>query len=185
MTLFYLVRHGEPDWNFKEERNLLGALRDYVPLTEAGIRQAEQVIQRNPFLRECELIVSSPFTRSLQTAAIINRTLGLPLHVEYDLHEWVPDRFQAGSFEQIRELIDDYYKNDGVYPSDETRLWETRESVIRRTKQVLSKYADQSKVLVVCHGMVIEILMGYGAGEVGLCSIHEYRTENSSPEEIG
>lgn len=43
MTTFYLVRHEEPDWKFKDERNLQGPLRDYVPLTDNGINQAELV----------------------------------------------------------------------------------------------------------------------------------------------
>lgn len=39
----------------------------------------------------CSVIVSSPYTRCLQTAAIVSRIRNIPLKVEVDLHEWIPD----------------------------------------------------------------------------------------------
>lgn len=180
MTTFYLVRHAEPNWKLKDERNLLGPLRDYVPLTENGVNQAESILNNNNSLSECELILSSPFTRSLQTAAIINRKLGLPIHVEYDLHEWIPDNFQKNTLDEIIELHHDFNKHNGCIPTGETRLWETKESVMNRTVNVLNKYLNKSKVMVVCHGMVINILMKYGIDldVVELGSVHELKIEN-------
>ncbi|WP_186438506.1 histidine phosphatase family protein [Cohnella terricola] len=175
MTIFYLIRHGEPDWGLKDKRNLQGALRDFVPLTENGINQAEQVVEKNLFLSQCDLIVSSPFTRSLQTAAIINRNLGLPLRVEFDLHEWTPDNWQATSVEEITELWIDYMKHNGSYPEGESKLWETKESLLERTRKVLHKYLDKSKVIVVCHGMVIATLMELISDEIQLCGVYEYK----------
>lgn len=180
MTTFYLIRHAEPNWAFKIERNLQGAFRDYVPLTDNGVQQAEQILHRNRYLLECEMILSSPFTRSLQTAAIINRTLGLPLHVEFDLHEWIPDNFQADTLSEIRALHHDFHIHDGCVPAGETKLWETKESVLKRTTNVLTKYLDQKKVMVVCHGMVIQTLMASGTGldVVELASVHELTLTN-------
>ncbi|WP_166243030.1 histidine phosphatase family protein [Paenibacillus turpanensis] len=178
MTTFYLIRHGEPDWDLKNARKLQGPMRDYVPLTQRGIAQAEEAgASHQQLFSVCDLIVSSPFTRSLQTAAILNRRLGLPLQVEFDLHEWVPDSFQKESYEDIQALHRDFYKNDGIYPQGETRLWETKQSVLDRTKAVLERYLTYENVIVVCHGMVIAILKGYGPGQVDLCSVHEYTIE--------
>ncbi|TOK03265.1 histidine phosphatase family protein, partial [Vibrio parahaemolyticus] len=42
-------------------------------------------------LEKAEVIISSPYTRALQTAEIINRKLGLELFVEHDLREWRAD----------------------------------------------------------------------------------------------
>jgi broad specificity phosphatase PhoE len=179
MTIFYLVRHAEPNWKFKDERNLNGPLRDYVPLTENGIQQAENIINNYSCLVESEIILSSPFTRSLQTAAIINRKLGLPIHVEFDLHEWIPDKFQANTLDEIIELHQDFNNHDGCVPNGETKLWETKESVMNRAKNVLNRFLDKKKVMVVCHGMVINILMEYGTGldVVELGSVHEMKIE--------
>lgn len=37
MTVFIFVRHGEPDWNLCEEKKLVGARRDLVPLPLRGV----------------------------------------------------------------------------------------------------------------------------------------------------
>ena len=42
---------------------------------------------RDPRLKNAEFIVSSPYTRALQTAQIISRETGLPVAVDLDLHE--------------------------------------------------------------------------------------------------
>jgi broad specificity phosphatase PhoE len=36
MTLFYLVRHGEPLWSMTKERRLKGAQRDLAPGQDIG-----------------------------------------------------------------------------------------------------------------------------------------------------
>jgi len=167
MTTFYLIRHGEPDWDFIRSRNITGALRDFAPLTENGIYQAEQVSNSEDYLNHCELILSSPYTRSLQTAEIMNRIFKLPLRVEYDLHEWTPDNWQAKSVEEIMEFWKDYMDNNGCCPPGENKLWETKESVRQRTQAVLRKYTHFSNVIVVCHGMVIAALIDLSSDDVG------------------
>jgi broad specificity phosphatase PhoE len=174
LTTFYLVRHGEPNWALKDERNLIGAMRDYVPLTEKGAQQAEQLIDIYPHLAECDLILSSPYTRSLQTAAIMNRRMGLPLQVEFDLHEWTPDNWQASGIEEIIELMRDYKKHSGIYPAGEIKVWESKESLVDRLENVLNKYLDKSKVLVVCHGMVMAALLEQDVEDIDFCTVYEH-----------
>jgi len=175
MTTFYLIRHGEPNWNLSNERSLRGAMRDYVPLTDNGIQQAEQLVSNHPYLEDCELIISSPYTRSLQTAAIINTTLCKPIRVEFDLHEWTPDNWQANSVHELEELHRDYMKHNGQYPNGSTKLWETKESLIQRSSNVIKKYDYKSKVIVVCHGMIISTLMDLRSEDINLCGVYEYR----------
>lgn len=69
-----------------------------APLTELGIKQAEEV-SLSPLLEGCQVIVSSPYTRALQTAAIISKNTGLDIKVEVDIHEFIPDK----TF-QVREI---------------------------------------------------------------------------------
>lgn len=67
MKKILLIRHGQSTLN-------LGlAAEDYslAPLTEEGIRQAEEVSRNFPF--EPELIVSSPYLRTIQTAEPIRK----------------------------------------------------------------------------------------------------------------
>lgn len=177
MTTFYLIRHGEPDWDFMYSRNNIGALRDYAPLTQSGVSQAEKLTETEPYLRQCDLVLASPYTRALQTAAIMNRNLSLPLHVEYDLHEWIPDRWQAKSGEEITEFWIDYMNHNGVHPPGEEKLWESKESVRLRTQAVLRKYTNYSNVIVVCHGMVIATLVDLTSDDIGFCAVYKYQLE--------
>lgn len=88
MTTFYLIRHGETMWSLADERRHKVGLRDFVPLTENGCSQIEHLVGSLKSF-DGELIVSSPMTRALQSAAILCRHLNLPINVEYDLHEWI------------------------------------------------------------------------------------------------
>ena len=84
------VRHGHPDYSEPKALGYPGFGNDLAPLDVLGRTQAEQAAQ-DPRLRQGQLIVASPFTRALQTAAILSRRLDLDLRVEVGLHEWLPD----------------------------------------------------------------------------------------------
>ncbi|MFD2875730.1 histidine phosphatase family protein [Paenibacillus rhizoplanae] len=75
MTQFYLIRHGEPQWVINEQYKLKGHGRDLVPLTASGVNQVF-LAARDERLRDADLIVSSPYTRALQTAAIFIQGAG-------------------------------------------------------------------------------------------------------------
>ena len=68
------IRHGEPDFSEVDSRGFIGQGRDFAPLTKNGINQAEKV-SKNPLLNNAQIIISSPYTRALQTAAIISKNL--------------------------------------------------------------------------------------------------------------
>lgn len=80
------IRHGEPDYNLVEQKGFIGHGHDLAPLTALGIQQALEMT-KSSLLEEVELLVSSSYTRALQTAAILSRIRQLPLSVEIDLHE--------------------------------------------------------------------------------------------------
>ena len=80
-----LIRHGQPDYSEVTERKYIGHGRDLAKLTELGKEQAEKV-SRDARLDGAEIILSSPYTRALQTAAIISKNTGIPIEVETHLH---------------------------------------------------------------------------------------------------
>jgi len=167
------VRHGEPDKSQIDERGFIGQGRDMAPLTELGIQQAEEVCA-NPLLRGCQMIVSSPYTRALQTAAIISKNTGLDIKVEVDIHEFIPDKtFQVKGEEENKRLHKDFIECKGDYPEGENRNWETIAEIINRTKPVFDKYVElgYEKILVVAHGGVIRRYTGVGI--IGHCEVCE------------
>lgn len=153
MTTFYLVRHGEPDWEINEKYKLRGHGRDLVPLTQLGIEQVYKA-SKDERLQNAQLILSSPYTRALQTAAILSKELKLEIQVEFDLREWQPDlTFQYDSLEQLKELGTDFDLNNGNYPVGETRLWESKPMMKARMDGVINKYLNYDYVIITGHGM--------------------------------
>ena len=73
MTRFFLVRHGETEWN--RERRIQGV--SDIPLNDTGRAQAAalgDILVGHNF----DLIVSSPLSRADETARIIAQRLGMP-----------------------------------------------------------------------------------------------------------
>ena len=158
------IRHGEPDKAEVDKRGFIGQGRDLAPLTELGIQQAESA-SKNPFLAGAQLIVSSPYTRALQTAAIISKNTGLDIKVEVGIHEFIPDKtFQVKGEDENRVLHQDFMECFGEYPEGEVRKWETITEIIQRSKAVFDQYVDlgYEKIIVVAHGGVIRRYIGVG-----------------------
>lgn len=158
MATFYLVRHGQPDYSGLQERGMFGFGRDFAPLSPLGVQQAEEAA-RDPRLSQAELIVSSPYTRALQTAQIISQRTGISVKVEPELHEWVPDwTNQYRTSEEAFRLSEDFVRCQGVYPAGECRKWESLAHMQERMQRVAERYATMDKVILIGHGMAFRTI---------------------------
>jgi broad specificity phosphatase PhoE len=150
-----LIRHGDPDYSSCKYGGINHQGFGLVPLSEAGIEQARQVAN-NPLLEGAQLVISSPYTRAMQTAAEIVRTTGLPLAVEPDLHELMSDRTGAPHSKAEQDALHkDFLACHGSWPEGEERAWETVEQLSARVTGALNRYIHYDKVVVVTHGGVI------------------------------
>lgn len=156
MTKVLFIRHGEANYNIIDERGFIGQGRSYAPLTEKGISQINKTAC-DIKLDGSELVISSPYTRALQSASIIASKLNLNLKVEVDLHEWIPDivNYDYKSSEDCFRLYKDYNKHNGIYPKGEKKVWESKDHLSIRVKKVIDEYLKYNKIIVVCHEMVI------------------------------
>lgn len=160
-----LIRHGHTDYTPADERGFIGHGRDLAPLSPEGVQQAERVALA-PQLQGCQLILSSPYTRALHTAAIISRVTNVPIRVEMDLREWQPDRTHLyDSTQDVWASQDAYDQHRGVHPAGDPPLWESTAEMIARLQPVLDRYLQEGwqKLAVVAHGMVIGRLTGIGS----------------------
>ncbi|MBQ1310721.1 MAG: histidine phosphatase family protein [Blautia sp.] len=158
--MFYLVRHGKTDYSEKDTGIYQGFGVNLAPLSEKGVEQAEKAASKLK-KKKIDLIISSPYTRALQTAAIISRKTGARIIVETDLHEWVADtEYRYVDNETAEKRYESYVKHDGVYPEGKTKKWESKDSLKKRMDAVLSKYSEYENVAVVCHGTIIEAASG-------------------------
>jgi broad specificity phosphatase PhoE len=164
MTTIYLLRHGEPDYQPVRERRWPGSMADLAPLTAYGIEQATEAAHKLAGVGAVKL-VSSPFTRTLQTAGIVACRIGLLIEVEFDLHEWLPDdTFGWQDHDQVRVFLDDFESSGGEWPADQQRPWEPLSAVRKRAAAALRRAAASisggGSLIAVTHEMVIRALTG-------------------------
>lgn len=185
----YFVRHGETDYASVEARGVKGWARSFAPLSPIGRVQID-TIAKDYRLEETEAILCSSYTRALESAARLSRALNKPLYVEYDLHEWLPQKDSLGDTDTdtvakaqaaLRYYTGFNYYNGDVNPEDmmyapdfdesippearalppaDQRTWESLEEVRERVVRALRRYNHLSSVLVVSHAVVIASFLG-------------------------
>lgn len=156
MTQFVFVRHGEPDYPSAGDWNRFPLGQHFAGLTDEGRKQIKESCKELSKY-DVDLILSSPFTRTMQGAAIMARELNADVVVERDLHEWQVDLSYSITEEaKFLELCRDHDNCNGIYPEGETRLWESTEAVRTRVMKVLEKYLDYKCVVVSGHAMMMQ-----------------------------
>ena len=160
MTTFYFVRHGEPDYQSVGDWAEIPFGKEFAGLTKTGETQIMDAVVK---LRKNspQLIISSPYTRTMQGAGIIARELNLPIFVELDLHEWESDRTRTvrDSGELLR-LCREHDSFNGIYPKNCEKLWESTQLVRERVLKVLEHYLSYERVIVSGHAMMIQAVTG-------------------------
>lgn len=154
MTKFILIRHGLPDYSSVIDCAFKGHGLDLAFLSSQGRQQAQEVAKKKE-LKDAEILLSSPYTRCMQTASIISNELNLPIIGEINLHEWISDlsynNDELKSFKiNYLKAIEDYTNNQ-ITSTD----YESIYNVQIRVLKVLKKYLQYKKVLVVTHGAVM------------------------------
>ncbi len=156
MTQFILIRHGEPRYDEVVDKGIYGMAYNFGRLTDNGINQAKEVA-KDVRLSRSQLIISSPFTRSLQTAANIASHVGLDVVVEHDLHEWLPDMNPHADIDG-QKAFETYMISKGELDRSSGFNYETFDLIKKRMELVLLKYTHLDKVIVVSHGISISSL---------------------------
>ena len=189
MTSFFLVRHGETEWNV--ERRIQGWSDS--PLTSVGRAQAE-VHGRLLATHGIDRVLASPLGRTKQTVAPIVRETKVA--AEYDprlrevcMGEWsgrTSQEIQSSYAEQWQARLDD---PEGYRPPN----GENRFDVKRRVAPLLEELnnAPHDQVVLVSHGITIrvllELLLGYSDEETRSLSVPNdlvYRVELGSADPI-
>ncbi|MGM9635593.1 MAG: histidine phosphatase family protein [Candidatus Avispirillum sp.] len=170
MTTFYLVRHGEPDYESVGEWSKVPFGREFAGLTKKGESQICEAISElckySP-----QIVISSPYTRAMHGAAMISRTLNIPLFVERDLHEWDSDKSHTiSSPQELSRLCNDFDSCNGVCSNGTEKQWESRQQVKIRVLKVLEKYLAYERVIVCGHAIMMQSVTGesrsYEYGEI-------------------
>ncbi len=169
MTSFLLMRHGQPDFSGLEKWNARGWPADLAPLAAAGEEQVLKQLDRTADFAP-EVVVASPVTRALQTALLVLQRVNVPCKVEFDLHDWVPDRALLRiSLEELQKRQAEFDACHGEWPSGEMRPWETNSAMRARVLGVLDRYLAYRRVLAVFHNAPIRSVTN--APDVGMAEL--------------
>ncbi len=158
MKVFF-VRHGETDYSLVQSRGVRGAATSFAPLTPVGRLQIDTIAQ-DFRLQSAEAILCSTFARALESGARLSKALNTPLYVEYDLHEWLPQKDLMGEIdarllEQANIGLKQVEGDDG-----QDVPWESIREVQARAVRVLNRYRQFSSIVVVTHAVVIGSILG-------------------------
>ena len=141
---FYLVRHGQTDWNnekrFQGHRN--------IPMNEAGIQQVNDLADRIANEEICfDTMIASPLDRAKKTAEIIAEKTGFKKEIVFD--EDFVER-DCGALEG------EVWHSDLDLEDPKYRM-ETIPEMCDRAKRALDKYhfAEDETIMIVAHGAIL------------------------------
>lgn len=156
-TRIYLVRHGETDW--VRQGRLQG--REDVPLNDAGIQQSMDLV---PYFAQCKgaVIVSSPLSRTMETARIIAEQAGIDeVHAEPDLIERDYGKASGLTLEE----------RNARYPDKDFEGMEPLDALMDRVYgallKTLARYQPRDIIIVSHGGAINAILAKVSQGEIG------------------
>jgi broad specificity phosphatase PhoE len=162
MQTIWLMRHADrldfiqPEW-------FDTALYPYdPPLAPSGLSLAISLAQ-DLSLSPIEQIFTSPFLRTIQTAAPLARMLQLPIQLEWGLCEWLCQSWTLGFpvTTPLDELLRDYPSIDRNYQSLVLPCYpETSEALDARTSSIAHKLVQNNvkNILAIAHkGSVLGI----------------------------
>ncbi len=162
MRPFYLIRHGETDWNIKYRR--LQGHTD-IPLNEIGKSQALEIAPIVAKLNVTRLI-SSDLSRAFETAQLINQN-GLPLLIDRNLREVKLGEAEGKTPDEIDLKLGHEFRKNWSSPLEQYKdlkfsNGESRRDVINRISPAITQYLEQypnDLIAFVSHGFAIRSLI--------------------------
>ncbi len=159
LTRVILVRHGE---SVVSVQQVLGGMESCSGLSALGRRQTEALRDRWRHGGEpvVDALYSSAMPRALQTAEILNESLGgLPIQIDEDLEELRPGEADGIRFDELEAHyghIDLRSRPDRpMTPTTETSMG-FHHRAARALERVLAANVAKT-VLVACHGGVVDV----------------------------
>ncbi len=149
MTNFFIIRHGETDWNLAGR--IQGATD--IPLNETGRAQAKATGLKMQG-RRWDVLVSSPLSRAVETASIIASCIGMP---EPTPVAEIVERNYGEAEGMTGPELEAMYPHDAPVPGRESR-----QDVQTRVLAAIHELARQhpgKNVIVVAHGGVIRAIL--------------------------
>ncbi len=180
----YLLRHGQSVFNLHYSHTLRDPGIIDAPLTRRGQQQARAAAFGVARLNLTRLVVS-PYTRTIQTAALATGAIGLQPELQPLVGEWGIESCNVGSpASRLRQLfphLDSAHLPEEWWPAQP----EPEDALIARCRRFVDSARDRDDfdtTLVVCHWGVIRALTGLDVGNCALVHIDRGVVAHGFPE---
>lgn len=178
MTVLYLVRHGETDWN--KENRCQGCID--IELNKDGILQAEAAAKRLS-AENIDIIYSSSLKRAYTTAEIINKSLSVDLIKNESLNEINFGEWEGLTFDEMRRQSQYDYDKWRFTPHlvnfpGEGSLKNVQDRAMKFVNDIIDKNNGKN-ILIVSHGGVLKLIV-LGVLGIGLEAYSKFYIINAS-----
>ena len=167
-TTIYMIRHAESPFVFGQERTRKLSLRG-----ENDSKRVTDLISD----KTVDLIVSSPYSRAIQTIEGIANAKNIEIKVFEELREWQLKGAYTLSDEEIQLAIKKSFADRDFKLSGGESLREVQNRAIPVIKDFLNNYKGKT-IMIGTHGGVMTIMMNYFRDEYG----YEFWKNTSKPD---
>ena len=177
MAQFYLIRHGETDWN----RKGLYTGQSDIPLNNNGRMQAQQTATDLQKLQP-SIIYSSDLQRAVETAQIISQTLHVPIFLDNRLREIHQGEWEGLHEMEIKTRFEEEFRSRledplSVAPPGGETIGDVLVRVSGAVKDMLKQHPTK-KITVVAHGVVLAMMILI-AKEIPVSRVFEFVPKNA------
>ena len=157
MTVLYLIRHGQTDWNL--QGRYTG--QSDIPLNATGEQQARAAAAQLAGVK-LDAIVASDLQRARRTAEIIAARMGLPVQTDPRLREIHQGVWEGMHFAEIKTHYEEAFQRRkrnplGVAPPGGETVGQVQKRVLAALRDICAQYPHQ-QVAVVSHGLALAII---------------------------
>ncbi|KOP72580.1 phosphoglycerate mutase [Lysinibacillus sp. FJAT-14745] len=167
-TIIYMIRHAESPFVFGQERTR--------KLSNQGEIDAKKVTAIMD-VKEIDLVISSPYTRAIQTIEGIVDSKNIEVKVFEELRE----RKLKGAYqlpaEEIQQAIKKSYEDIDFNLSGGESVRDVQNRAIPIIKELLNNYKTKT-IIIGTHGNVMTIIMNYFNKEYG----YDFWKNTSKPD---
>lgn len=178
MNKFFIVRHGETEWNMQGRTQGHGDSK----LTEKGRYQADKLGRRLlKFNINC--IYSSDLGRTIETSSILSSILNKEVEYTEGLREINFGKWEGMTIQEIKDKYNDIYTiwrnepHNALIP-DAENLIQLKERVLKTINDINKKH-ENSNIILVSHSMVIKVLLLSLLGS-DLSNLYRIRQDNTA-----
>jgi probable phosphoglycerate mutase len=163
MLRFYIVRHGQTEFNI--ERRLQGRLDS--PLTDKGRSDAEAL---GKYLSNVhfDLVLASPSKRAQTTAQLICQGRDVSIEVEPDMREINLGSWEGMTREEVMGAFpvegEIFYNKPHLYkPLEGDSYYDVQDRAVNFIKRLAEQYKE-GDILIVTHTVVVRAIVAYFRG---------------------